>query len=347
MRLEEFGWDGFFAGSFDSLEWDGAKPGRISRTDRGSFRVFTEAGELHAELSGRLRYRAQDWPVTGDWVALRGELPTIVAVLPRKTVLARKTPGDLTERQVLAANVDVLFLVSGLDLDFNPRRIERWLILAQESGARPVVVLNKADLHPDAASAAEAVRWLAPTAPVVVVSALAEHGAAGLLRQIARRETAALVGSSGAGKSTIVNWLLGRETQPTAEVRPDDNRGRHTTTSRELIPMPDGWLLMDTPGLRELQLWGNADALDRTFDDVANVAIRCRFRDCRHEGEPGCAVREAVLEGELDDARLASYRKLQRELAYLARRQDEWAAAEEKRRWKRIHRAMRRASNRL
>jgi ribosome biogenesis GTPase len=276
-------------------------------------------------------------------VVLRG-IPVIDAVLPRKTELSRKTAGEQTEKQVLAANVDVLFLVTGLDRDFNPRRIERWLLLAAECGAQPVIVLNKADLHPDPNWAADEVRRLAPAVPVTVVSALAAQGAAELIRHVG---TARPRHSWASEKSTIVNWLLGRDSQPTQEVREEDGRGRHTTTNRELIPMPGGWLLMDTPGLRELQLWVGEDGMDQTFEDVASFAALCRFRDCRHEGEPGCAVTEAVSDGDLDETRLGSYRKLQRELAYLARRQDEWAAAEEKRRWKRIHKAMRQGGNRL
>jgi ribosome biogenesis GTPase / thiamine phosphate phosphatase len=347
MRLEDLGWDASFSSAFEAFARTGLRPGRISRTDRRSFRVLTGQDELHAEASGKLRYRTPEWPVTGDWVVLRGDSPVIDAVLPRKTELSRKTPGEQTEKQVLAANVDVLFLVTGLDRDFNPRRIERWLLLAGECGAQPVIVLNKADLHPDPNWAADEVRRLAPAVPVTVISALAEQGTAELIRHVRHGETAALLGSSGVGKSTIVNWLLGRDSQPTQEVREDDGRGRHTTTSRELIPMPGGWLLMDTPGLRELQLWAREDGLDQTFEDVASFAALCRFRDCRHEGEPGCAVTEAVSGGDLDEKRLGSYRKLQRELAYLARLQDERAAAEEKRRWKRIHKAMRHGGNRL
>jgi len=259
----------------------------------------------------------------------------IARVLPRRTAFSRKEPGAVTRAQVIAANIDVLFVVAGLDGDFNLRRLERYLLLARESGARPVVVLNKSDLRADAEEAA--ILAAALGAPVVTTSALDGRGLAALEAHIAPYQTAALTGSSGVGKSTLLNRLLGSERQRVQEVRESDSRGRHTTVRRELFLAPTGWLIVDTPGLRELQLWAGAESVDLAFADIADLAQRCRFRDCRHQGEPGCAV----ASGGIDEGRLASYAKLQREAAHLERQQNQRSALEEKRRIKRIHRAMR------
>jgi ribosome biogenesis GTPase len=261
----------------------------------------------------------------------------IVAVLPRQTAFVRKQAGAVTRVQVIASNIDVLFIVCGLDGDFNSRRVERYLLPARESGAQPVIVLNKADLSADAQAAAAIIGPIASGAPVVVTSALAEQGLEALQQYVSAGKTAAFVGSSGAGKSTIVNRLLGEDHQRVREVRESDSRGRHTTVRRELFLAPEGWLLMDTPGLRELQLWDSSESVDAAFDDIAALAAQCRFRDCRHAGEPGCAVATAGI----DEARLANYAKMQRELAHLERRLDQQSALEEKRKIKRIHRDMR------
>ena len=280
--------------------------------------------------------KAHDWPAVGDWVVLEAGA-RIACVLPRQTAFARKEAGTATRQQVIAANIDVLFVVTGLDGDFNPRRIERYLLLAWESGAKPVVVLNKADVCADVEEAAGSIAALASGAPVLVVSAIEGWGLAALEAHLQPAQTAALAGSSGAGKSTLINRLLGRDQQRVQEVRAGDSRGRHTTVQRELFLAPHGWLLIDTPGLRELQLWAGPESVDAAFSDIASLATSCRFRDCRHQGEPGCAV---VASG-IDEARLANYLKMQRELAHLDRKLDQRAAQEEKRRIKRIHRAMR------
>jgi ribosome biogenesis GTPase len=334
IRLEQIGWSDFFRRAVE----DGV-PGRVFRASRGHFAVWTEAGEIDAEPSGRL-YSIDEVPVTGDWVVLRAGTNLIEAILPRRTRFARKQPGARVEEQVLAANIDVLFLVAGLDGDFNLRRLERYLLLAGESGARAAIVLNKADLCGDPGAAVEQARAVGSGVPVILTSALEGTGLAGIEAELRAGETAALLGSSGAGKSTIVNRLLGVEAQRTAVVA-EDGRGRHTTTGRELILMPGGWLLMDLPGLREVQLWAGAGSLDRTFPEIAELAQECRFRDCRHEGEPGCAVAWALETEQLDAARLKSFDKLRRELAYLERQQDQTAALAEKRRWKQIHKAAR------
>jgi ribosome biogenesis GTPase len=336
MSLEKFGWNSYFESEFSRFAAAGAEPVRVALADRERFVVWTDSGEREATVAGRLRYESGDWPTVGDWVALEAGA-RISAVLPRQSVFSRKEAGAVTREQVLAANIDVLFVVTGLDGDFNLRRIERYLLLAWESGAKPVVVLNKADLCANVAQLAAEVQALASGAPVAVISALEGWGVPEVEVHLTAGQTAAVTGSSGAGKSTLVNRLLGHERQRMQEVRADDSRGRHTTVRRELFLAPAGWLLIDTPGLRELQLWATSASFDLAFDDIAALAAQCRFRDCRHQGEPGCAVASSGI----DESRLASYAKLQRELAHLDRKVDQRAAQDEKRRIKRIHRAMR------
>jgi len=334
MSLEKFGWNPYFESEFVRLAEPGMEPGRVALADRELFVVWTESGEREATVSGRLRHSGGDWPAVGDWVVLDGGT-RIVRVLPRQTAFSRKEPGAVTRAQVIAANIDVLFVVAGLDGDFNLRRLERYVLLARESGARPVVVLNKSDLRVDAEEIARHTAALG--APVVTTSALDGLGLETLEAHIAPCQTAALTGSSGVGKSTLLNRLLGSDRQRVREVRESDSRGRHTTVRRELFLTPKGWLIVDTPGLREVQLWVGPESVDVAFADIAALAEQCRFRDCRHQGEPGCAV----ASGGIDAARLASYAKLQREAAHLERQQNQRAALEEKRRIKRIHRAMR------
>jgi ribosome biogenesis GTPase len=305
---------------------------------RGIYSLYTEAGEVEAELSGRFRHSGAAWPVAGDWVLFRERM--IDAVLPRRTQFTRKQAGGKTVAQVLAANVDVVFLVTGLDHNFNLRRIERGLVLAHESGAAPVIVLNKADLCADLAGTVVAAQSVAPGVPVIATSGLAGEGLAEISRLMRPGQTAVLIGSSGVGKSTLINAFLGRERQRVESVREADSRGRHTTTHRELILLPDGWLIMDMPGLRELQLWAGEEGIDRTFEEIGELAGRCRFRDCRHEGEPGCAVAAALEDETLDPARFRNFTKMRREVEHLEREQNTLARLEEKRRWKRIHQSM-------
>ena len=335
MQLELWGWTGFFR----SQEYSGV-PGRVASAARDRFLVWTEEGEVEAGVSGRLRHATATWPAVGDWVALRENGLVIDQVLERRTVLSRKEPGRALDEQVLAANIDVLFVVSGLDHDYNERRIERYLVVARQSGARPVILLTKADLAEshgrDLVEIQSRLRaWSG--APVLALNALSGKGLSALEEQIARGETAALIGSSGVGKSTIVNALLGEERQTTHGVRRGDDRGRHTTTARSLFMMPGGWLLIDMPGLREVQLWASVEQLDAGFDDVRALAESCRFRDCTHSGEPGCAVEASGL----DPDRLGNYRKMQRELDYLERKSDQRLMSETRARWKVIHKAMR------
>ncbi len=334
--LKALGWSAHWDGVFAPFSAE-VIPGRVRVAYRDQFLVFTADGEQEAVASGKLRLGA-DWPVTGDWVALSPG-GRIEAVLPRRTAFVRRDPGQAMRPQVIAANVDVAFLVMGLDHDYNQRRLERYLYLTTVSGARPVIVLNKTDLC-DAFE--ERWRVCERLAPVVALSALTGAGLGGLLQQVEAGETAVLLGSSGAGKSTIANRLRGFDALRTQPVREHDSRGRHTTTHRELIPLDLGWSLMDVPGLRELQLWSAPDALDETFADVAALAAGCRFRDCGHEAEPGCAVRLALEDGTLEAGRWGNYQKMQREVAHLERSADPAALAEQKQRWKSLHKEQRR-----
>lgn len=336
QHLDELGWGPFFARHWQHAVEEGGdagrlEPARVVAPGRGLHRVLTAGGEVLARPAGRLR--SEDvWPTVGDWVVLErfGERDGVLRqVLPRRTRLARKAPGARSEEQVLAANVDRVFLVMGLDADFNPRRLERLAVVAREGGVEPVTVLTKADLLDDdelAARAGEA-RAAAPGVPVYPVSVPAERGLEPLAAYLVAAETIALLGSSGVGKSTLLNHLVGRQVMATGEVRESDSRGRHTTVHRELVVLDNGSLLIDNPGLREVQLWSEGgEGLEETFEDVETLAAACRFRDCVHEHEPGCAVRQAIDDGALDPARLAAYRELAREIETLDRRRDEAAA---------------------
>ena len=341
--LEDLGWDGRLADAFRDREGEGCVPGRVAQAQREIYVVWTAAGEVRAALAGRLRQDARaaaDLPAVGDWVALApaaGGPAPIVAVLPRRTAFSREAAGAARGEQVIAANVDTLLLVTGLDRDFNPRRIERSLVLAWESGAMPVIVLNKADACADPAPLVAEARAVAPGVPVHVVSGREGTGLDGLDAYLVRGRTVALVGSSGVGKSTLINRLVGHDVQATREVRARDGRGQHATTRRELVRLPGGALLVDTPGWRELRLFSDEAALDQAFVDLAALAAECRFRDCAHAQEPGCAVRAG-----LDGARLASYHKLQAELRSQAVRQDGRARAAQNRRIRSIHKLAKR-----
>ena len=295
-------------------------------------------------MSGGVRHRAQgrhDFPAVGDWVAIKppspGHRAVIRAVLPRRSKFSRKVAGDTTVEQVVAANIDTVFIVMGLDGDYSVRRVERYLITAWDGGASPVVVLNKTDVCQDVPGAVSAVEAVAPGVPVLAISTRFDADLVALDPFLAPGRTVALLGSSGVGKSTIVNRLVGQDLQRTREVREDDQRGRHTTTHRQLIPLPGGALLIDTPGMRELQLWDGTAA----FEDVEVLAPGCRFTDCLHDTEPGCAVKQAVADGHLPEDRLESYRSLQRERRFVASRVDEKVAADRKRNEKMIGRLQR------
>ena len=311
---------------------------RIVAQHRDAYRVTTSSGDRHAVLAGRLRHQAtrvSELPAVGDFVSVRlPELdgPAIIeAVLPRKTLFVRRAAGDRSDEQVIAANIDVVFVMIGLDFDFNIRRVERYLAAVWESGATPVVLLNKSDVCSDAEAKLEDLRRVAIGVDVHVVSALTSQGLEGLQPYLQQGLTIGFVGSSGVGKSTLLNRLLGRDAQPTKEVRAHDSRGRHTTTHRELFVLPGGGFVIDTPGMREFQLANADEGVGAVFEDIEALAAQCRFGDCAHRGEPGCAVQDAVERGQLGADRLASYEKLLKELRYEESRHDPAAARERKR----------------
>lgn len=348
MALEKFGWNDFFAAHFSPYQEKGFAAGRVAIEHRKAYRLYTELGELSAEAAGKMFYEArgaEDLPAVGDWVVIRpllDEMKAVIhAVLPRKSKFSRKAAGDNTDEQIVATNVDTVFLVSSLNQDLNLRRIERYLTLAWESGATPVIVLNKTDLCDNVEECRDAVESVALGVAIHTVSAVTEEGMAELATYLQNNSTVAFLGSSGVGKSSLINKLLGEEYFKTGEIREADDRGRHITTHRELVLVPSGGLVIDTPGMRELQLWEGAEGLQEVFEDIERFAADCRFNDCQHESEPGCAVLAALEKGEISSERYGHYKKLQKELAFLHRKQDQHAQLEEKRKWKAIHRSVR------
>lgn len=348
FNLAQWGWHDRQAQSFASYEQQGFTVGRVVVDYRNTYLLYTEQGEQWAEVTGKFRHQAtgiQDFPVVGDWVVIQpsptAQRSTIHAILPRTSKFSRKAVGGAIAEQMIATNVDTVFLVCGLDGDFNLRRIERYLMLTWDSGATPVIVLNKADLCLDLPQRLLEVESIAMGVPIVSLSAAQNQGLEGLQSYLQPGQTIALLGSSGVGKSTIANQLKGETVQAVQAVRMGDDRGKHTTTHRQLIPLPSGALMIDTPGMRELQLWAGTEGLPETFSDIETLAEHCHFRNCQHEKEPDCAIQQALVDGTLDRKRFLNYQKLQREAQHLARKQDQRASLVEKERWKKIHKAQR------
>lgn len=341
-ELTRLGWDESFAEA--AAEWveQGFEPGRVAVEHRGAYTVFTAAGSVEAALPGKMRFEAGDrgaLPAVGDWVMLErtpgGGRAVVRAILPRRSHFSRKVAGETTEEQVLTANIDTVFLVSALNQDKNPRRIERYLALAWASGATPVIVLTKADLCDDVWEAIAEIGAVAPGVNVHAVSIITDEGFDELRSYFKGNRTVSLLGSSGVGKSTIVNRLSGADMK-VQEIR-EDGKGRHTTSHREMTLLPEGGIIVDTPGMRELQMWEAGEGLDTAFADVTAYAAECRFNDCSHVSEPGCAVKTAIASGELSEERLDSFKKLERELAFLERKVDKRLQREEVRKWRKLN----------
>jgi len=343
MKLTDLGWETVFEKEFEPYKNQSFSAIRIIRGSREKYVAYGEAGELACEISGKFRFDVNgkaSFPTAGDWAVARvrpnEKTATIHALLPRKSSFSRKVAGEVTAEQVIAANIDTIFIVCGLDLNFNLRRIERYLSLAWESGAVPVILLNKADLCAEAEERKLQVESIAFGVDVYTLSAAQHIGTEILNKYITTGKTVAFLGSSGVGKSTIINSLLGTERLKVNDVSELGSRGKHTTTFKELILLPSGGMVIDTPGMRELQVWGDEEGLKHVFDDIMELAANCKFRDCSHEREPGCAVQKAINDKTLDPKRLESYLKLKKEFTYLSNRQTMTPNAVEKARWKEI-----------
>ncbi|HOP07887.1 MAG TPA: ribosome small subunit-dependent GTPase A [candidate division Zixibacteria bacterium] len=337
MSLIDLGWSPFFEATFAEYAAIGLQPARVTCRQRTGYDLQTEQAELQADVTGGFRHKAtgpETYPTVGDWVAVEPidhERSLIHAVLPRRTAFIRKATASggaksglgRPEQQVLAANVDIALLVTGLDNDYNVRRIERYLSIAWDSGAEPIVVLNKADLCDDVEGRVAEIQAVCFGVPVIAASAVTEVGIGQLKERIKPGLTLVLLGSSGVGKSSIINTLLGSERQEVGRVRHGDGRGRHTTTYRELIRFPDGGMVIDTPGMREIHAWEDQEGLRKTFADIEELAVNCRFADCSHRGEPGCAVMSAIESGDLTEERYQSYLRLEKEMNHLRQRQNE------------------------
>ena len=335
--LKNLGWNAFFGESFREYV-SGHEPGRISSVNKNGCKVYTKDGEVRARVSGRLRQDGPH-PAVGDWVALSRDNSgtcTIHVVLPRKSKISRKDAGRATAEQVIVANIDIAFIMTSLNRDLNMRRLERYLAIVRQSGADPVIVLNKSDICDDIYARINDVKAIAPDVPVHAISATEDVGIGSLSLYLQQGKTVVLIGSSGVGKSTLINALCGVERQKVGAIREDDSRGRHITTVRELILLEKGGVIIDNPGMRELQLWNAYEGLIDTFPDIEELAAKCKFSDCRHETEPGCMIKKAIEEGKLPEIRFESYRKLQRELLAIERKKNPELQAAERKKWKKL-----------
>lgn len=348
MNLEQLGWNSFFSESFNNSPFNSPEftVGRVAVEHANRYDVLFSGGECSAELSGKLRFNAEfdlaELPSVGDWVVMQlfdnDEKSIIHYVLPRKSKFSRKVPGKKVDEQIVSANIDIVFIVMGADGNLNVRRAERYLTTAQNSGAKPIIILNKSDLSDDKNLQIEKLKSVSGDVPVIAMSAISDESMSSLSEFIKPGLTSVFLGSSGVGKSSIINRLT--ETAPLAvgKISDHNSKGKHTTTRRQLIILENGGIVIDTPGMRELQLWEDDDGLDSVFSDIVRLEHSCRFSDCQHGNEPGCAVRSALEQNLLDEKRYQSYLKLKKEIAYLERKNDKGAAAAERDKWKKIHR---------
>jgi ribosome biogenesis GTPase / thiamine phosphate phosphatase len=327
-ELARLGWNTFFEEQFKPFGEQGLAPARVTQQHRGTYMVWGERGEMVAVVTGKFRHEALSrgaFPAVGDWVVVPPETTAkrtrICAVLPRQSFFARKLSGMETDEQVAASNIDTVFIVCGLDGDFNPRRIQRYLVVARDGGVKPVILLNKADLCADVAGRVAEAEAISAGVPVCSASVVEKRGLEAIERYVGLSQTVAMLGSSGVGKSSLINWLLGEGRQDVQPVRQSDGRGRHTTTRRELIFLPQGGMAIDTPGMRQMPLWIGDEGPHESFDDIGELSLRCRFHNCGHKSEPGCAVKAAVQEGHLDQQRLNNYWSTQEELGQLEKKQ--------------------------
>lgn len=347
--LKSLGWDSFFESDFERYKSTDFEAARIIAEYRDLYKVMTsESLELVAEVSGKFEYNAHergDFPVTGDWVVIQKLLnqnkAIIHHILNRKSKFSRKIPTSKTQEQIVSANIDMAFIVQGLDHNYNLRRLERYLVMAWESGAKPIIILNKVDLCDDLDEVLQEVESVAFGTPVHTLDSFSMSGYECFSNYLEKGKTFVFLGSSGVGKSTIINNLIGENVQKTNEVRLNDSRGRHTTTNKQLFVLGERGVLIDTPGMRELQLWNSESGLKETFKDVEELIQSCKFKDCSHEAEPGCAIQEALETGTLDYSRYEHYLKLQKELNYLESRQDESLALQRKWEEKKFHKKIR------
>lgn len=337
MDLRELGWNQFFEEHFTDFKRKGLVPARVIREHKHIYRVHTDQGPIAASLAGKIDFDATvkaDYPTVGDWVAVtlipNEHKAVIRAILPRKSKFTRKSASKADEEQVIAVNIETVFIVTSLDEDFNLRRIERYLVLAWDSGADPVIILNKSDLCDDIEYYIKEIKFIAPDVPIHPISATEGQGIEPLFEYLGSGKTVSLLGSSGVGKSTIINTILGIERLAVAPVREDDSKGRHTTTHRELILLPQGGAMIDNPGMRQLHLWVDQDGINRAFEDIALIAENCKFRNCSHDHEPGCAVLEALEEGKIDFQRIENFQKLKYEIELLEIRQEQSRKAKER-----------------
>lgn len=352
INLNEYGWNKTHEANWEEmnevLKMKKSVPGRVTLEHKRMYRVITAEGEWLSVCSGAMKHDAQDrrdFPAVGDWVAVEkmpGEERGIIhAILPRTSLFSRKAAGSTIGEQIIATNIDIAFLVTSMNKDFNARRLERYLVAAYESGANPVVVLTKKDISDNPSYYIDEAQNIALGADIFAVSNVTREGISELKSLLKEGKTAALLGSSGVGKSSLTNAICGDETMTIQDIREDDAKGRHTTTHRELIKISTGGVLIDTPGMREFQLWDNNESLDSGFKDIEAFAATCKFNDCQHNNEPGCAVQEALATGDLPEDRYASYLKLQKELAFLERKMDRASKSEERNKWKKITKSMR------